>query len=79
LAQSRDVENVASAGCRIENGQSVCGCHRDDTDDAAFWEELDSLLIQVACLIERRKLRRTHTTSDLRALGKKALCKPDGI
>lgn len=43
-------------------------------DDTAFWEEFLSLLIQMGCLIERKKLGREITTADLRKAGKRALC-----
>jgi hypothetical protein len=53
----------------------VCGCNQQPNDDSAFWKEVFSQLIRLACLIERQKLGRTVTTSDLRQAGKEALCK----
>jgi len=46
----------------------------EKTEDEKFWEELNALIIQLACLIERRKLKRPVTTADLRKAGKQALC-----
>jgi hypothetical protein len=39
-----------------------------------FWEEFTALLIQLACLIERDRLKRENTTADLRKAGRKILC-----
>lgn len=47
----------------------TCEC-----DDTRLWEELVSLLIRAACLIEKEKLGREHTTAELRKAGKRALC-----
>ena len=44
-------------------------------DDKAFWEDFVSYLIQIVCLIERKKLKRFPTTAELRKLGKE---KKDG-
>jgi len=49
----------------------------EKTEDEKFWEEFNALLIQIACLIERRKLKRPITTADLRRAGKQALCERD--
>ena len=54
--------------------QYACGRNPQPIDDKAFWEELFSQLISIACLIERQKLGRTITTSDLRKAGKESLC-----
>ena len=53
----------------------VCGCNQQPNDDSAFWQEFVSQLISMVCLIEREKLRPTHTTSELRGIAKDALCK----
>ena len=39
-------------------------------DDKEFWEDFVSYLIQIVCLIERKKLKRSPTTAELRKLGK---------
>ena len=39
-------------------------------DDKEFWEDFVSYLIQIVCLIERKKLKRFPTTAELRKLGK---------
>ena len=41
-----------------------------DIDDKEFWEDFVSYLIQIVCLIERKKLKRSPTTAELRKLGK---------
>jgi len=46
-------------------------------EDREFWEEFWSLLIQMSCLIERKRLDRKITTADLRKAGKKVLCDKD--
>ena len=46
-------------------------------NDTAFWSEVVSLLLSLVCLIEREKLKRKPTTSELRAAGKEALCKDE--
>ena len=46
-----------------------------DIDDKEFWEDFVSYLIQIVCLIERKKLKRFPTTAELRKLGKE---KKDG-
>jgi len=79
LAQSQVPENVASAGSHIENAECVCGCNPQPIDDSAFWEELNALLIQMVCLVERQKLHSTYTTSELRKVGKATLCKAGRI
>lgn len=43
-------------------------------EDMEFWEEMFGLVIQIGCLIERKRLDRTITTADLRKAGKKVLC-----
>lgn len=68
----KNVASDAEPGCGCD---SECGCNPGGIDDAAFWEELNSLLIQMVCVIERQKLRSTHTTSELRKIGKAVLCK----
>ena len=60
------------------NPDCACGCNPQPIDDKDFWEELFSQLISIACLIERKKLGRTVTTSDLRKAGKEALCNERG-
>ena len=57
-----------------EKGESLPCCNHESIEDDALWEELVSLLIQAACLIERKRLHRTYTTSDLRKAGKQVLC-----
>ena len=52
----------------------ACGCNQQPIDDKGFWEELVSQLISIVCLIEREKLGRIATTSQLRRAGKDALC-----
>lgn len=42
-------------------------------EEMQFWEELNALIIQIACLIERKRLGREVTTADLRRAGKRAL------
>lgn len=49
----------------------------EKTEDEKFWEDLNALIIQIACLIERRRLKKTTTTADLRRAGKQALCNRD--
>ena len=75
MAQSRVPESVASDGKCGCGGDSVCGCNPQPIDDSAFWEELNALLIQMVCLVERQKLHSTYTTSELRKVGKATLCK----
>ena len=43
--------------------------------DEQFWQELVSIMLKAVCLIERAKLKREHTTADLRKAGKQAICK----
>lgn len=43
-------------------------------EEIRFWEELNGLIIQMACLIERKRLGKDVTTADLRKAGKKVLC-----
>ena len=64
----------ASVSESCSSPDCACGCNPQPIDDKAFWEELFSQLISIACLIERQKLGRTITTSDLRKAGKESLC-----
>ena len=41
-----------------------------DIDDKEFWEDFVSYLIQIVCLVERKKLKRFPTTAELRKIGK---------
>jgi hypothetical protein len=75
LAQSQSPENVASGECRIENAGYVCACNQTAINDKAFWERVNRLLISLVCEIEREKLHCTHTTSELRKIGREVLCK----
>jgi len=66
------VNSSVSESC--SDSDCVCGCNSQPIDDSSFWEELVSQLISVVCLIERKKLGRTLTTSVLRKAGKDSLC-----
>jgi hypothetical protein len=44
-----------------------------EQDEQEFYEQMVSLLISMVCLIERQKLNRPHTTSELRKIGKERL------
>jgi len=79
LAQTDDLKNVASVPEAVRCSDSVCSCNRAATDETAFWEEVNSALIRLVCIIERHKLHATYTTSELRKAGKQALCKHGGI
>ena len=67
------IDDASVSNC-CKSDESLPCCNQDAIDDEALWEGLVSLLIQMACTIERLKLRRTYTTSDLRKAGKRALC-----
>jgi len=41
-----------------------------DKEEEELWEEVCSLLIQLVCLFEKKKLKRFPTTAELRKLGK---------
>lgn len=69
---------VASVSEPCSDCNSVCCCNPEPIDDNAFWKELVSQLISIVCLIERVKLGRTPTTSQLRKAGKEALCQDKG-
>lgn len=43
-----------------------------DKEEEEFWKEWVSLEIQKVCLVERLKLKRFPTTSELRKLGKES-------
>ena len=43
--------------------------------DEQFWEEWVSIMLKAVCLVERAKLKRKHTTAELRKAGKQAICK----
>jgi hypothetical protein len=66
--------NDASVSDCCKNGDSLSCCNQEAIEDEAFWEDFNSLLIQMSCLVERKKLHRTYTTSDLRKAGKRVLC-----
>ena len=61
-----------SESCSVPD--CACSCNQQPIDDSAFWEELVSQLISIVCLIEREKLDRITTTSQLRRAGKDVLC-----
>lgn len=67
-------ENPASVcpGC-FGTDCTSCGNHKS-IEDEAFWQEFNSLFIQLVCLVEKKKLKCTYTTSDLRKAGKTVLC-----
>jgi len=44
-----------------------------EPDDQEFYEQIVSLLLSLVCLIERKKLKRPHTTSELRKIAKEKL------
>ena len=44
------------------------------TAEEEFWEEVVSALLNLVCIIERRKLKRKPDTAELRKAGKQALC-----
>jgi len=75
LAQTDDLKNVASVPEAGRCGDSVCSCNRAATDETAFWEKVNRLLISLVCEIERDKLHCTYTTSELRKVGREVLCK----
>lgn len=70
---------AASVSESCSDPNCACGCNPQPIDDKAFWEELVSQLISMVCLIERKKLGRTTTTSQLRKAGKESLCNNRGI
>lgn len=50
----------------------------DADSEEEFWKEFLALLIQLGCLIEKKKLNRKHTIADLRQAGKQVLCDKNG-
>ena len=67
------MSSASVSDCCERDGSLPC-CNQESIEDDALWEELVGLLIQAACLIERKRLHRTYTTSDLRKAGKRVLC-----
>lgn len=57
-----------------EGGSCACSCNPQPIDDNPFWQDFNALLIQLVCLVEKRKLNCTYTTSELRKAGKDVLC-----
>lgn len=66
--------NDASVSECGKNGDCLCSCNQEPIVEDEVWEEIVSLAIQFACLVERKILHRTYTTSDLRKAGKDVLC-----
>ena len=66
-------ETLVPDGCKDGVGYArwvkTCKCGEDKV-----WEDFVGLLVQMECLIERKKLHRAHTTADLRKAGKRVLC-----
>jgi hypothetical protein len=74
LTNNNDARRAASVFHDACGGDCVSRANQEENAEKLFWQEVNALLIQLVCLVERHKLASTYTTSDLRKAGKSALC-----